>query len=54
MRLSVDCSYQGALLALKRALPVLEGVPIDVIQDQAQGLFKNCLQKGMLLGSVSV
>jgi hypothetical protein len=54
MRLSVDCSYQEALLALKRALPVLEGVPIDALQGQAQSLFQSCLQKGMLLGSLSV
>jgi hypothetical protein len=54
LRLSVDCSYQDALLLLKRELPLLEGVPIDVIQLQAQGLFQNCLQQGMLLGSVSV
>ncbi|WP_373532322.1 putative DNA-binding domain-containing protein [Vampirovibrio sp.] len=54
MRLSEAGSYHQALLALKLELPMLADIPAAVIAEQALALFQNCLQKGMLLGSVSV
>lgn len=45
-------SYGRALIELQSGLPALQAVPMDIIRQQAYGLFANCLQNGMLLGSI--
>jgi hypothetical protein len=46
-----DVSYLKALMQLQEQNPVLQSVPLEVMLQQAVGLFTNCLETGMLLGS---
>lgn len=43
-------SCHDVMTALKVDLPMLQTIPMDVIQQQAGSLFGSCLQKGILLG----
>ncbi len=55
MRLSEPgCAYQEALMALRSGLPALGQVPETAMIQQARQLFVSCLEKGMLLGSLSL
>lgn len=47
-------SYQAALDQLITELPMLRDLPVETVRQQAAGLFENCLQNGLLLGSCSV
>lgn len=53
IQLSTDASisYAEAITRLQQDLPTLQGIPAEVITQQAAGLFQMCLQNGMLLGS---
>jgi hypothetical protein len=48
------CAYQDALMALRNGIPALGQVPEGVMMQQARQLFVSCLEKGMLLGSLSL
>lgn len=46
-------SYEATLTALQSEIPALVQVPMDVLKRQAYGLLEDCLENGILMGSLS-
>ncbi|WP_303673922.1 HvfC/BufC family peptide modification chaperone [Vampirovibrio chlorellavorus] len=55
LRLSASgASYEAGLTALQAGIPALSQLPTDVLKEHARGLLENCLDQGILWGSVPV